>query len=257
MNIKHFIIIRFYCYDMTSRDVIFNYDFLKRQLEVFCEFTLKSLQNQTNKNFEILLLIHNELPLENKIYENLNELKYQNVNFIYLKDLNQYIYDNSKLFDYVITTRLDNDDLIYNNAVNDIQNIVLTGNYDLIYCGLKCGLTMINKDIENIYEFIPNYNSLGTISIFQTLAYNRKCIEHINNIYQLGQHTNNINTFINLAQKYNYLYYINIIEEKNTWIYVKHDFNHSSIKKNNYRWHRSFNKINFSKDYFANRFGNI
>ena len=123
MNIKHYIIIRFYCVDMYNigLEKLFNNENLLNAAKTFERYTLKSLENQTNKNFEIILIIHNKISQEHISISYLSNIKSDiKMHIVRWKDINNFIKDNLSNEKYLITTRIDHDDLIYNMAVEEI-----------------------------------------------------------------------------------------------------------------------------------------
>ena len=145
--------------------------------------------------------------------------------------MKSYIYINSKNFDYLITTRIDHDDLIYKDAVEKIQS-KCNENIPLYYNGYDKLLTMVGNDIKNCYKYYPDYNVWGTIAIFQSLIINKIKINKSYNIYDLGNHTKSKIIFINLYKENNLEYkeiYFNINHMEDRCIYIKHNFKHSIL----------------------------
>ena len=253
-KIKHYIIIRFH-YKSSDEKLINN------GIELFNNFTLKSLENQSNKNFEIILLIHNEINLNHSSIKKLLKIKTNlNIKLIRLKELQSYIDINSKNIDFLITTRIDNDDLIYKDAVKEIQN-KCNKNIPLYYNGYDKLITMIGNDIENCYKFYPNYHGIGSMSIFQSLIVNKNKINKLYNIYDLGYHNKGKFKFIDIYKENNLEFkeiYFNINHMEDSSIYVKHEFNLSlKLGKKIINWHKTNIKIKKDKKWFRERFGNF
>ena len=102
---------------------IYKKDYIKNGIRVLKKYLFPSLENQSCKDFVWILLIGNKA---NKTYIKSildfdNSFKY---NIIYIKELNKYVREQSKDIDILITTRIDYDDQIYYNAVNDIRKII-------------------------------------------------------------------------------------------------------------------------------------
>lgn len=261
-NIKHYVLIRFYCIDMIEREQLFNDDFLNKGFEIFRKYTLKSLENQTNKNFEIIILIHDEI--DDNI-SSIQKFKVLNstikINVIRFNELRKFILNNIKGFDYLITTRMDHDDIIYNDAVEEIQN-KCNKNIPFYYNGYDRLITMINDDYENCYKFYPNYNGDGAINIFQSVILNLKYTKEIKyNIFSLS-HTKGKPQLISWYNDNNYEFkdeYFNINHIEDSCIYIKHEFNHSTYQHAllNTKWHRTNIKVDKPKEWFIERFGNF
>ena len=261
-EIKHFILIRFYCLEMMPKNKLFDENLLNKGIDIFTKFTLKSLENQSNKNFEIIIIIHNEINSNHPSIKKLLKLKtILKLKILKLKELQSYINNNSKNINYLITTRIDHDDLIYKDAVEEIQN-KCNKNIPLYYNGYNKLITMIGNDIKNCYKFYPNYKGLGSISIFQSLIVNKIKINKLYNIYDLGNHANQKMKFIDIYKKNNLEYkeiFFNINHIEDCCIYIKHKFNHSTWqkKKLDKNWHRTKKKIKKKKKWFVERFGNF
>lgn len=167
MEIKHLILVRFYCIKLSKN--IFDENLLNEGYKNMINFLIPSLNNQTDKNFTLVLLKHeNSNFLLNKILE-LKKLCKFDVEIINFIDLEKYISKLNK--EKIILSRIDHDDCIRNDCVSIIkQNI----NYDtdLFYIGFEKGFTQdINKKYE-LYEFNASYGKIGSMSIMISLFIN-------------------------------------------------------------------------------------
>lgn len=258
--IKHYILIRFYCFTMMKKEKLFEPELLDNGIKIFEQYTLKSLENQSNKNFEIIMMIHNEIDLNHKSIQKLYKISsIIKINILRYNETNSFIATNSKNVKYLITTRIDHDDLIYNGAVDEIQS-KCNENIPLFYNGYDRLITMLKNDIYNTYKFYPNYKGLGSISIFQSLIVNKEKINQLYTIFDLGSHTKLKGTFINLYKVNNFEFkeeYFNLNHLEDCCIYIKHEFNHSSYINPSYeiKWHRTNIKITKNKKWFIERFG--
>jgi len=246
---------------MIKKEKLFDYSLLSKAINVFKKFTLKSLENQTNKNFEIILKIHNEISENSKAILELKSIKSSiKINILRKNETDNFIDNNAKEIDFLITTRIDHDDLIYYNAVNDVQK-KCNYNIPLYYNGYIKGITMINNDYKNCFKFYPTYgNYRGTHSAFQSLVVNKKKVSKNLNIYSLGPHSDQIDRFKSLFNGFEFdKSFFNVNKDEDTYIYVKHDFNHSTFKNPKLRekWHRTNIKVNYNKEWFIERFGNF
>ena len=143
-TIKHFIFSRFFpIQDPKYPHDIYDVDFLSKQLPL-AKNMLSSLENQTNKNFDLIFLM-NEKFFDNPTYEFLfktlqdsttlpikfvkthtsssgkavlNEHSY----VIQFDTLSPSVKDALNEYDYVIQSRMDFDDFAYKDAVADIQS---------------------------------------------------------------------------------------------------------------------------------------
>lgn len=173
-RIKHFVIIRFFPY--KRRDFphdIFDVDFLSKQLVLAKNNGLKSLENQTNKNFELVFVVNPKLFEDAKyefIFSTLRESTTLQVEFVKTNEgvysgernlqsdeLSQLIKKSFDEYDFVIQSRIDFDDFMYKGAVADIQNKVEECDSILIY-GYGNGYVYIQGEI---YPFVRDYASAG------------------------------------------------------------------------------------------------
>lgn len=262
MNIKHYVIIRFYCVDMIEREKLFDLNLLNNAVYIFEKYTLKSLENQTNKNFEIVLMIHDEIDENYEPIIKLKSIKSEiQINIIRFSELRNFILNNIKGYDYLITSRMDHDDMVYSNAVGEIQS-KCNENVPFYYNGYDRLITMINDDYKNCYKFYPDYGGNGAINIFQSVILNLNYTKQIKyNIFSLS-HTKGKEQFITWFKDNNFKFkdeYFNINHLEDSCIYIKHEFNHSTYQHEllNNKWHRTNIKVDKSKEWFIERFGNF
>ena len=204
-EINHFVLTRFSnkAFDKRFEDKILDVKYLKKRLELFKSKCYYSLQNQSNLNFHHIILVHNLIPDE--IY---NELKKLNVHVVksheYQNGLNNYLYDN---FDfekckYFITTRIDDDDMLYKNAINDIQKS-FDKNVIIKFFGFKNGVTMDSKN--KCMLFSSNYGGRGMIALGFSLIVNFKKLGYVDFNIHCGDHTRVRNKFLDKYNKDNIL----------------------------------------------------
>ena len=138
-TIKHFIFTRFFSfYDAKYPHDIFDVNFLQKQLPL-TRNALSSLENQTNKNFELIFVLHPKFFDDTKyefIFSTLKENTILPIKF--MKNVAQNCFFSPRLnnellslfkvacaeYDFVVTSRIDFDDFIYKDAVADTQSKV-------------------------------------------------------------------------------------------------------------------------------------
>ena len=139
---KHYIITRFNLIDELAYNVDSDYvnsdEFLLSRFLLFDKFCLPSVSNQTNKNFIWFVLFNDKLPEKWKI--KLDEYKRQFPNFEarfmsaqetlsmnWHATLNRFLIEEFKNSNcqFILTTRLDNDDAINLSFVDSIQKYFL------------------------------------------------------------------------------------------------------------------------------------
>ena len=239
MKIKHFVITRFICNpNLGFGQKIFDKEFIKNNAEISKKYLLKSLLNQTNKNFEIIYLLNDEHDIDfikSCFKEYFSTIK---IYFIKLNDINNFIKTNSEGYDFLITSRIDCDDLIYKYAVNDVQNFILNEKTSHPYylCGYKYGYRMYNdKDLYNC-EYLYTGGFIGLfISLVSNLHY--KNLKYIN-IYNLGNHTKILDRFkttvpelSNIDDKEYIIKFGN--KDFRTFVYVRNNSSSSALLYNN------------------------
>lgn len=128
---KHYIITRFnlrakeWQFTKNSTKVL-DENWLKNRFELFEKYCLPSLLSQTNKNFEWVIYFDTETPAFYKdkieVYRqklpNLIPVFVENME-LFLPSIQAHIKNNNQ--EYVITTRLDNDDCVSKYFVDEIQ----------------------------------------------------------------------------------------------------------------------------------------
>jgi hypothetical protein len=105
MKFKHYVITRNYYPS--------DYKFIENRIELIKKFTIPSLASQTCKDFEWILTGDHGLT----------DSDFSGINYKITKSFKKYIQENSSSNNFVITTRLDNDDCLLNNFISDVQAI--------------------------------------------------------------------------------------------------------------------------------------
>ena len=141
---------------MMRKEKLFDQDLLDKGINIFKQYTLKSLENQSNKNFEIIMMIHNEIDLNHKSIQQLYKIKSDiKINVLRKNEINSFIENNFINIKYLITTRIDHDDLIYNGAVEEIQS-KCNENIPLFYNGYDRLITMKKMIFIILINFMLN-----------------------------------------------------------------------------------------------------
>lgn len=243
MTIKHLIIARFMCNNFGhANEELFDQKWLKDSFEMLKKHLIKSLLVQTNKNFELVILIHDEIPIENVLFlydyaQNFTEF---NITVLRKNEIENYTKSFYESYDFIITSRIDYDDHIHKNVVEETQKKI-DPNYTLILYGLKNGVSLVDGDTE-CHFMSMNYNECGFFSAFETLMINTKKYDRGITIYSLGDHS--------LACKYLIKNYENHgIKDKNEvkilcddidetrYIWIRHKNSQLVMQKN--KWHNT------------------
>ncbi|MDQ1297136.1 MAG: hypothetical protein QG611_1115 [Bacteroidota bacterium] len=138
MNYKHFIITRFNLRSAEkewSRDKqgnsVFTDEWINHRTDLFLKYCLPSVVNQTNKNF--LWLLYFDITTNDNIQKKFRDLENEHKYLLKVIYVNGYedfqkSYCNDVLSlcntdqKYIITTRLDNDDIIHKDFIKKIQD---------------------------------------------------------------------------------------------------------------------------------------
>ena len=152
-TIKHFIFVRFFTFeDPKYPHDIYDPNFLFKQLAL-ANNILSSLENQTNKNFDLVFMVNSnffENPKYEFIFSTLRNGTTLPIKFVKIpQEIKSseggsfLLYDKSEIpslikvalneYDFVIQTRMDFDDFIFKDAVADTQSKVNECNRVLLY----------------------------------------------------------------------------------------------------------------------------
>lgn len=249
-TIKHFIFIRFFPYKTPVYPYdIFDVNFLSKQLVLAKANVLKSLENQTNKNFEIVFLANDRYFSETKyefIFSTLRNstklpLKFikihqpENETGMYLlkkSEMPDLIKDAYDKYDFVIQSAMDFDDFIYKDAVAETQSKV-NDCADILAYGYCKGYTYIRNELYS-YRFLCN--GLGHLAILQSLILKSAFAKKLPfvGVYSFV-HTKFKIHLKNFLEK-NGIEFSEKMFEQNTstmaYIYFRHEFSHEHLKQN-------------------------
>lgn len=128
---KHFLITRFnlrkanWTTNKNNKEVLTN-EWHKNRFDLFINYCFNSITNQTNKNFEWLVYFDISTPVEYKSI--ISNLQSQFKNFIpfYIDGMSQFetsvkSYVRNFKNEYIITSRIDNDDFVSKFYIDEIQ----------------------------------------------------------------------------------------------------------------------------------------
>ena len=162
LKIIHVIITRFLTFSSNSRTK----EYILNGIRVMKKYLLPSLENQSCKDFIWLLML-------GKNKTNITSLK-SLLNFnnsfpwyiIYKDNVKIFLRNITKGFDILITTRIDYDDRIYYDAVNDVRKEINI-NKPIFLHGYNRGLYFFETDNKYYdYEF---KSKSGAFSVFESL----------------------------------------------------------------------------------------
>ncbi|MBZ9787848.1 putative rhamnosyl transferase [Psychroflexus sp. CAK57W] len=144
---------------------------LENRFSLFENYCLPSVKNQSNLDFKWCIFFDKQTPTKfiQKIKD--YELTFPNIVPLYVENSDELI-DNFKKYysdnyneDFIITTRLDNDDLIHKDFINEIQNnyeplhgltIDLRKGYQVFKCKSRFKIRMFNTNFNPFISYVEN-----------------------------------------------------------------------------------------------------
>ena len=178
-KIIHIIITRFLSFSSNLRR-----EYILNGIRVMKKYLLPSLENQSCKEFIWILMLGNKANITS-----LKPLFNFNNSFpwfiIYKKDIKNILRNITKGFDILITTRIDYDDRIYYDAVNDVRKEINI-NKPILFHGYKSGLYFF--ELDNKYYQFEYKGRYGAFSVFESLIIFLNKINDIYTIYDFGHH---------------------------------------------------------------------
>jgi len=179
LKIIHIIITRFLVISSNSRK-----EYILNGIRVMKKFLLPSLENQSCKEFIWILMLGNNANITFlKSIVNFNNTFQWYI--LYAKDIKRFVRNISKGFDILITTRIDYDDRIYYDAVNDVRKEINI-NKPILLHGYRRGVYFFETD-NKYYEF-DFKNKNGAFSVFESLIIDLNKVNKTYNIYEFGHH---------------------------------------------------------------------
>ena len=188
LKIMHLIITR-YMFEYNNltniKNIINNKDYILNGIRVLKKYLIPSLENQSCKKFIWILLLGDKA---NKMFikQLLDINNLFQTELVYQRDLKSYIKNKSIGYDVLITTRIDYDDRIYYDAVNDVRKVIDLNKPMMLY-GYDKGAHYYEND-NKYYEFFMTYKKRGCMSIFASLIIILNKTNDTYNIYDLGTH---------------------------------------------------------------------
>lgn len=226
-KIKHFIFMRFF----SSKKADYPYDiydvtFLTKQLLLAKNNALSSLENQTNKNFD-LVFITNPKFFDNPKYEFVfSALQYATtlpLKFIKVNEMSGLVKNALKEYDFVIYSRMDLDDFIFKNAIADTHSNVAECDNILAY-GYCRGYSYIWGEL---YEHYRLWKGVGHHSVLQSLILKTSFAKNLPILSIYNPHPT-IKTFLKKFLDDNGLTFSENMFKQNTstnaYIYFRHEF---------------------------------
>ncbi len=189
-NIKiiHLIITRFFMKfkDLDFEKIMSTEEYAQNAIRVTKKYLLPSLENQSCKKFIWILMIGNYTNITYvKSLFNFNNSFQTEV--IYKKDMKNYMRNITLGYDILITTRIDYDDAIYYDAVNDVRKEIDI-NKPILLHGYNKGVYYFESE-DKYYDYYNNFDNKGVMSIFISFITVLNKVNDTYSVYELGDHT--------------------------------------------------------------------
>ena len=119
---------------------------------------------------------------------------------IYKKDIKKFVRNITKGYNVLITTRIDYDDRIYYDAVNDVRKAVNINKPMLLY-GYNRGVYYFEID-NKYYDYYHTFKNRGVMSIFISLITVLNKVNDTYTVYDLGIHVHIRKTILEKYKSY-------------------------------------------------------
>lgn len=182
---KHFLITRFnlraaHWQTAKNGSPVLTKEWLKNRFHLFETYCLPSVENQTEQNFKWLVFFDIHTPAEYKEKVNQISRKYPNFSPVFIDgidSLNDSLIEEIKkkiiqTDEYIITSRLDNDDIIHKDFIKTIQSLFQPLDQTVIdlRTGYQVTLGKPHSEIRKIYNvFNPYISLIESVDNFKTV----------------------------------------------------------------------------------------
>lgn len=174
---QHFLLTRFNL-KINGTNASLNTDWLVDRFNLFEKFCLPSVLNQSNSNFIWILFFDKDTPEPFRAKAlSLTSIS-NNIEILFIDGFKELNINHSKLITpyitdkYIITTRLDNDDIIHEDFIDTIQKLALPKHNQVI--DLRKGYQMIQQSEHYSFKLLSNkFNAFVSVvedsSIYKTV----------------------------------------------------------------------------------------
>ena len=194
MKIKNIIITRYFNVDGVYGDEMYTFQFLYKHFDTFKNNLINSLNNIDDNKFELIVLIHEKVNPETVQF--IKDLELQTkyyITILHLSELNDYVAKYNDQFDYIVQSRMDFDDFVYKDVIEDINSQIFDTTTIKLYGYLK-GFTYLERTKE-FYRFYHIQNTTGHWAVMSSLIYSTKYMKDkpALNIYNMNHGRSKIN----------------------------------------------------------------
>ena len=165
---------------------LYSKEYIPNGIRVMKKYLFPSLENQSCKNFTWILMLGNKANITyiKSLFKFNNSFKSE---IVYQKDIKKYLRKFTKNFDVLITTRIDYDDIIYYDAVNDVRKAI-NFNKPMFLYGYNRGIMYFESEGKSS-DFDSKGKIDGVWSIFLSLILVLNKVNDTYTIYDLGDHS--------------------------------------------------------------------
>ena len=164
---------------------LYTEDYIPNGIRVIKKYLIPSLENQSCKNFTFILMIGDKANITyiKSLFNFHNSFEKK---ILYQKEIKNYVRNITKGYDVLITTRIDYDDRIYYDAVNDVRKAININKPIFLY-GYNRGVYYFESD-DKYYDYYQTFKNEGVMSIFISLIIVLDKVNDTYTVYDLGDH---------------------------------------------------------------------
>lgn len=248
IKIIHLILTRFM---ISFPNKAYEKNFISNGIRVMNEYLLPSLENQICKNFTWILLVGNGTNIA-KIQSLMNFNYSFECKIIQKIKFNDYLKRITKGADVLITSRIDYDDRIYYDAVNDVRKTINIDKPILLH-GYNRGVLYNELDGKYYDNYVIIKNNTGVWSVFASLVIFLNSTNSIHTIYDIGDHVYIRKTLIEKHISYgikNLSYEPAIFDSgSRKFVWVRQNYSRTFIRRKNF-YEKHYKAINFNLNKF-------
>jgi len=196
MTVKHFIITRFLSEDFNhSEEELFSDEWLTRGRKVLEKHFIPTLENQTCRDFEVVFLIHDNIPAEKTAFLEDVECSFP-THVIRRNALDDFLDGYRDSCDVMVTSRFDYDDNIHKEVVECLRRFVDDNPDEVSLWGLTDGAVVIDGENTAHRKRKQKWEigGLGLWAAMESLVLPKKRCERFFSVYRLGNHTSSVQT---------------------------------------------------------------
>ena len=229
-KIKHFILMRFFSFnDPKYPHDIYDPEFLSKQLVLAKNNALPSLENQTNKNFDLVFIVNAKFfdnPKYEFVFSTLKDSTTLPLTFIKNSEQPRLVKEAFNDYDFVIQSRMDFDDFIFKDAIADTQSKVDECDKVLSYGYCRGYIYAYNE----LYYQYNAWEGAGHHSILQSLILKSSFAKDLPFIGSYGYNHGKVKAVVKEFLEKNGITFSENMFQQNTsmraYIYFRHEFAH-------------------------------